>query len=213
MPEAFVSRFVSSQADCAAKCARADRAVEFRLLVRLQVAVHHSSLEERLAAHFARYAAEHKVLRPMLVQVGLLVERLAALEAEESGVLGGAASRLVDRLQHLRVAVAEVLSVVRVGVVLRLAHETVRLEIRVGRGEVFEVGALVVCTGEADDASEDARRARRRLHRPLGLRWTDTGRHFVGARVVGFVVVGIVTLFVVAIVERGVHHGSVVLAR
>lgn len=133
--------------------------------MRLQVTVHHGSFEKRLAAHFARHAVEHEVLRPMLVQVGLLVERLAALEAVESSLFGGAASRLVDRLQHLRVDVAEVLRVVRVGVVLRLARETVRLEIRVGRREVFEVGALVVCIGEADDASEDAPR---RLRRPLG---------------------------------------------
>lgn len=211
MLEAFVSLLVPSQADCASKGARAGRAVKLRLHVRLQVAVHHGSLEKRLAAHLARHSVEHEVLRPMLVQVGLPVERLAALEAVESVSGGVAASRLVDGLQHLRVAVAEVLHVVRVGVVLRLAREAVRLEVRVGRGEVLEVGAPVVCNGEADDAGEDACRLR-------GPRWPDTGlaatgRHFVGNRFIGFIVVGIVTLFVVAVVERGVHHGSVVLAR
>lgn len=210
MLEAFVSLLVPSQADRAAKSAPAGRAGKLGLLVRLQVTVHHGSFEERLPAHLARHAVEHEVLRPMLVQVGLLVERLAALEAVER-VFGGAAARLVDRLQHLRVAVAEVLRVVRVGVVLRLARQAVRLEIRVGRGEVLEVAAPVVCAGEADDASEDAR------HRLRGPRWPDaaaaTGRRFISARIIRFTVVGLVTLFVVAVVERGVHHGSVVLPR
>lgn len=210
MLEAFVSLLVPSQANGAAESAPAGRAVKLGHLVRLQVTLHHGSFEERLPAHLARHAVEHEVLRPMLVQVGLLVERLAALEAVER-VFGGAAARLVDRLQHLRVAVAEVLRVVRVGVVLRLARQAVRLEIRVGRGEVLEVGAPVVCAGEADHASEDAR------YRLRGPRWPDaaaaTGRRVISARIIRFTVVGLVTLFVVAVVERGVHHGSVVLAR
>lgn len=126
-----------------------------RLSVRLQVALHHGSFQERLAAHIARDAIQHEVLRPVLVKVRPLVEPLAALEAVET-VLGAAAFCLIDGLRYPWVTVAEVLRVVRVGVVLRLAREAMSLQTRMRRSEVVQVGALVIRIGEADDAGEDA---------------------------------------------------------
>lgn len=53
--------------------------------------------------------------------------------------------------------VAQVLRVVRVAVVPRLAREAVSLEVRVRRSEVFQVRALVDRVGEADDTGEAER--------------------------------------------------------
>lgn len=67
------------------------------------------------------------------------------------------AFRLVDRLQHPRVTVAQMFGVVRVSVVLRLAREAVSLEVWMRHREVFQVRALVGCVGEADHTGEAGR--------------------------------------------------------
>lgn len=148
---ALVRSFVPGQAGSASKGAQAARTLVRRLLVRAQMPLHHGSFEERLAAHTARDAIQHEVLRTVLVKVRPLVEPLAAFKTVE-------AFRLIDGLQHPGVTVAQVLRVIRIAVVLRLAREAVNLHIRVRRGEVVQVGALVHRVSEADDAGE-ARRA------------------------------------------------------
>lgn len=109
---ATVHPLVPLQADRAPESARAPRALVFLFLVRLHVPVHHGSFEERLAAHGARNPTEHEVLRAVLVKIRFLVESLAALEAVESVLAAAAATRLLNGLQHPRVAVAEVLCVI-----------------------------------------------------------------------------------------------------
>lgn len=83
LAEVFVApvrSVVPGQTERASKSAQtAGTLVRAWLLVGVQVPLQHGSFEERFPAYIARDAIQHEVLSPVLVEVGLLVEPLAAL--------------------------------------------------------------------------------------------------------------------------------------